>query len=41
VPQDQAKAGNDKQPEFYGMDQALTVFADAFMVARQVVRKYV
>jgi hypothetical protein len=27
-------AANDKQPEFYGMDQVLGVFADAFMVAK-------
>jgi hypothetical protein len=34
MPQDQAKAGNDKQPEFYGMDQVLGVFADGFMVGK-------
>jgi hypothetical protein len=34
MPQDQAKAGNNKQPEFYGMDQVLAVFADVYVVAQ-------
>lgn len=34
MPQDQPKTGKDTPTEFYGMDQVLGVFADAFMVAK-------